>query len=198
VGNFIHGYLKLTLLLSHMLKINKNRKMLHIYKLAQKLKIKRRKRRKSDLILKHYYFLFFLLPLFSGGWYWWSDALYRSLYYDCAGPPLNCFNGEGDQFDSQCLWSLPFAFVGWSAMKTSWGTCTVEDVVAWLPHSPMLAFDILQNMVEALIFLHKAVALWSLHVFDVEPLLHLRLRRMILLQQFFLFILLCQHKRSFL
>jgi hypothetical protein len=30
----------------------------------------------------------------------------------------------------------------------------VEDVVAWLPHSPMLAFDILQNMVEALVSLH--------------------------------------------
>jgi hypothetical protein len=41
----------------------------------------------------------------------------------------------------------------------------VEDVVVWLPHSPMLAFDILQNMVEALVFLHKVVASGSLHVF---------------------------------
>jgi hypothetical protein len=41
----------------------------------------------------------------------------------------------------------------------------VEDVVAWLPHSPMLAFDILQNMVEALVFLHTVVASGSLHVF---------------------------------
>jgi hypothetical protein len=41
----------------------------------------------------------------------------------------------------------------------------VEDVVVWLPRSPMVAFDILQNMMEALIFLHKVVALGSLHVF---------------------------------
>jgi hypothetical protein len=41
----------------------------------------------------------------------------------------------------------------------------VEDVVAWMPHSPILAFDILQNMVEALVFLHKVVAWGSLHVF---------------------------------
>jgi hypothetical protein len=33
----------------------------------------------------------------------------------------------------------------------------VEGVVTWLPHYPMLAFDILQNMVEALVFLHKVV-----------------------------------------
>jgi hypothetical protein len=33
----------------------------------------------------------------------------------------------------------------------------VEDVVAWLPHSPMLAFYILQNMVEALVSLHVVV-----------------------------------------
>jgi hypothetical protein len=33
----------------------------------------------------------------------------------------------------------------------------VEDVVAWLPHSPMLAFDTLQNMVEALVSLHEVV-----------------------------------------
>jgi hypothetical protein len=32
--------------------------MLHIYKLAQKLKIKKGKRRKSNRIWKHYYFLF--------------------------------------------------------------------------------------------------------------------------------------------
>jgi hypothetical protein len=30
-------------------------------------------------------------------------------------------------------------------VKTLWGTCMVEDVVAWLPHSPMLAFDILPS-----------------------------------------------------
>jgi hypothetical protein len=41
----------------------------------------------------------------------------------------------------------------------------VEDVVAWLSHSPMLAFDIFQNMVEALVFLHKVMASGSLHVF---------------------------------
>jgi hypothetical protein len=41
----------------------------------------------------------------------------------------------------------------------------VEDVVTWLPYSPMLAFDILQNMVEALVFLHKVVASGSLQVF---------------------------------
>jgi hypothetical protein len=35
------------------------------------------------------------------------------------------------------LRSLLLAFVGWSAMKTLWGTRMVEDVVAWLPHSPM-------------------------------------------------------------
>jgi hypothetical protein len=68
VGNFIHGDLKLTLLLSHMLKINKKQKILHIYKLAQKLKTKKRKRRKSNRIWKHYYFLLFLLlSLYSGG-----------------------------------------------------------------------------------------------------------------------------------
>jgi hypothetical protein len=33
----------------------------------------------------------------------------------------------------------------------------VEDVVAWLPHYPMLAFDILQNKVEALVSLHVVV-----------------------------------------
>jgi hypothetical protein len=33
----------------------------------------------------------------------------------------------------------------------------VDDVVAWLPHSPMLAFEILQNMVEALESLHVVV-----------------------------------------
>jgi hypothetical protein len=33
----------------------------------------------------------------------------------------------------------------------------VEDVVACLPHSPMLAFDILQNMVEALVSLRVVV-----------------------------------------
>jgi hypothetical protein len=33
----------------------------------------------------------------------------------------------------------------------------VDDVVAWLPHSPMLAFDILQNMVEVLVSLHVVV-----------------------------------------
>jgi hypothetical protein len=120
--------------------------MLHIYKLAQKLKLKKRKRRKSYRIWKHYYFIFFLIiPLFSGGWYWWFSALHPCLYYDCAGPPLNCPSSEGDQFDRQCLWSLLLAFVGWSAMKTSWGTCMVEDVVAWLPHSPMLAFDMLSS-----------------------------------------------------
>jgi hypothetical protein len=32
----------------------------------------------------------------------------------------------------------------------------VEDVVAWLPHSPMLAFGILH--------IHKVVAMGSLHV----------------------------------
>jgi hypothetical protein len=119
--------------------------MLHIYKFAQKLKIKKRKRRKSNRIWKYYYFLFFLLPLFSGGWYWWSSALYPCLYCDCPSPPLNCSNGEGDQFYRQCLWSLLLAFVGWSAVKTLWGTCMVEDVVVWLPHSPMLAFDILPS-----------------------------------------------------
>jgi hypothetical protein len=126
--------------------------MLYIYKLAQKLKInkrkrkRKRKRRKSNRIWKDYYCLFFLLlPLFSGGWYWWSDALYPCLYYDCSGPPLNCSNGEADQFGRQHLRSLLFAFVGWSTMKTSWGTCMVEDVVAWLPHSPKLAFDILPS-----------------------------------------------------
>jgi hypothetical protein len=41
----------------------------------------------------------------------------------------------------------------------------VEDVVAWLPHSTILAFDILQNMVEALVFLHKVMASGSIHVF---------------------------------
>jgi hypothetical protein len=48
------------------------------------------------------------------------------------------------------------------------GTCMVEDVVAWLPHSPMLAFDILQNMVKALAFLHKVVASGSLHVLFIS------------------------------
>jgi hypothetical protein len=119
--------------------------MLHIYKFAQKLKIKKRKMRKSNQFWKHYYFLLFLLPLFSGGWYWWSGMLYPCLYCDCVGPPLNCSNGEGDQFYRWCLRSLLLAFIGWSAMKTSWGTCMVEDVVAWLPHSPMLAFDILPS-----------------------------------------------------
>jgi hypothetical protein len=33
----------------------------------------------------------------------------------------------------------------------------VDDVVAWLPHSPMLPFDILQNMVEAFVSLHVVV-----------------------------------------
>jgi hypothetical protein len=35
------------------------------------------------------------------------------------------------------LQSLLLAFVWWSAMKTSWGTCMVEDVVACapLPHA---------------------------------------------------------------
>jgi hypothetical protein len=33
----------------------------------------------------------------------------------------------------------------------------VEDVVVWHPHSPMLAFDILQNMVEAFVSLHVVV-----------------------------------------
>jgi hypothetical protein len=41
----------------------------------------------------------------------------------------------------------------------------VEDVVVWLPRSPILEFDKLQNMVEALVFLHKVVASGSLHVF---------------------------------
>jgi hypothetical protein len=50
VVNFIHGDLKLTLLSSYMLEINKNRKMPHIYKLAQKLKIKKRKREKSNRV----------------------------------------------------------------------------------------------------------------------------------------------------
>jgi hypothetical protein len=40
---------------------------------------------------------------------------------------------------------LLLAFVGRRAMKTSWGICMVEDVVACLPHSPMLAFDILPS-----------------------------------------------------
>jgi hypothetical protein len=50
VGNFIHGDLKLTLLLSHMLKINKNRKC-YTYKLAQKLKIKKREKEKIKPVL---------------------------------------------------------------------------------------------------------------------------------------------------
>jgi hypothetical protein len=47
-----------------------------------------------------------------------TSALYPCLYYDCAGPRLNCSNGEGDQFDKKCLRFLLVVFVGWSAMKT--------------------------------------------------------------------------------
>jgi hypothetical protein len=53
------------------------------------------------------------------------------------------------------LRSLLLAFVGWSAIKTLWGTCMVEDVVAWLPTPPCLHLTY---------FLHMVVALESLHV----------------------------------
>jgi hypothetical protein len=156
--------------------------MLHIYKLAQKLKIKKRERRKSNWIWKPYYFLFFILPLFSGGWYWWSGALYPCLYCDCVSPPLSCSNGEGDQFYRQCFRSLLLAFVGWSAVKTLWGTCMVEVVVAWLPHSPMLAFDIVPLYVGGI----GIPPCGCLFAWYAAP--HLGLRRMISLTQFPFFI----------
>jgi hypothetical protein len=53
---------------------------------------------------------------------------------------------------------------------------------------PQACISIVHNMVEALGSLHV--------VLDVQPLLHLGLRRMILLQQLFLFILVSWHKKS--
>jgi hypothetical protein len=74
VGNFIHGDLKLTLLLSHMLKINKNRKC-YAYK---KLKIKKRKKEKFEPVLKT--LLFSSLPPSSFIFQWLILMVWRVVY----------------------------------------------------------------------------------------------------------------------
>jgi hypothetical protein len=51
VANFIHGDLRQTLPLTHMLKINKTENATH--KLAHKLKIKKRKRKNKTFSFLH-------------------------------------------------------------------------------------------------------------------------------------------------